>query len=136
MVWILKAVLNLIVLSCAIIFCESSQSTTEIVEEKVSKVTESKHKIVSECGAEETCVRFCCSNETACSDENFFDLSSLTQAKDLNKDYKILKGFISSRCKESHFTAEHNEWMFNKVSFQFNLKSVLKIRKFLVRMEL
>lgn len=49
--------------------------------------------IVEECKTNETCVRFCCREITACLDLDFFDLRSMKEARRLKKTaYKVLRG--------------------------------------------
>lgn len=45
-----------------------------------------------DCPENDSCVRFCCLNDTRCSQPNHFDLSLLPEATNLNPKYKIMKG--------------------------------------------
>lgn len=48
--------------------------------------------VIDKCDANETCVRFCCSNKETCLDEKIFDLSKFKEARNLSSSYKVLKG--------------------------------------------
>lgn len=73
----------------------SSTNSNDFSDDDYSEFYSSKrveHSIVDKCEAGEPCVRFCCLNETSCSKNNFFDLSSHPGAVNLSTEYKVLRG--------------------------------------------
>lgn len=71
-----------------------------------------------ECGVNETCVRFCCSKESDCLSEEYFNISSIKEAKFLSTPFKVLKG----RPKCSGMYVETEPWMFTQVKINKFLK--------------
>jgi 7 transmembrane receptor (Secretin family) len=66
---------------------------TENIHEKSANLdfVETARKINSQnCQLNETCVRFCCDDKSSCLDRNFFNMSLVGEAKNLDLDYKIL----------------------------------------------
>lgn len=70
--------------------------------------------VVGTCAVNETCVRFCCSFEETCSNKEQFDISNLTEAKNLTTPFKVLKG--RPNCGDVY--EETNAWEFLKVCFR------------------
>ena len=79
------------------------------IQEKIG----SEPKVVSQCNLNESCVRFCCVNETACASSSYFDLSALKQAAKLKETFWVLKG--SPICDDQFYEADNINWAFNKV---------------------
>lgn len=48
--------------------------------------------LIDECEANETCVRFCCSDQRTCLNKELLDLSELKEANNLSSKFKVLKG--------------------------------------------
>lgn len=67
--------------------------------------------IVKTCEINEVCVRFCCKNQTLCSEGEFFDLKHFSAAQNLSSEFKVLKG--KPNC--DNFTLAI-EWVFLEVS--------------------
>lgn len=44
-----------------------------------------------DCPGDDSCVRFCCHNDSLCSQPSYFNLSLLPEAAKLNPKYKIMK---------------------------------------------
>lgn len=54
---------------------------------------------IERCNIDETCVRFCCANETACENDSHFDVSDWAHALELKKDFRVIRG---KPCKEGY----------------------------------
>lgn len=76
--------------------------------------------IVDKCEKNETCVRFCCGNQTACLNEEIFDLSEVNEAKSLSSSYKVLKG--RPGCGDMY--VEEGPWDFTQVRCWFVLTTL------------
>lgn len=108
MIW--KA-LAFVAIACSVTICVRCQ---EAAKENVNRLIESHFSVVSECGVGESCVRFCCKNESSCSDPDFFDLRSVEMARDLDSNYKIIKGLPPCAERDEVFHFEE-EWKFSRV---------------------
>lgn len=84
------------------------------------KIDESlDHVIVEKCGINESCVRFCCTNESFCSKNEHFDLSDVPEAKNLSQNFKVLKGKPKvDQCFEAI------DWIFLEVSKEKSMKNL------------
>jgi hypothetical protein len=79
-----------------------------------SKATDGNQnfQIVDNCSESERCVRFCCESKNECLKSDSFNLSGILQAKNLQRDYKIVLG--KPQCPV--FPIDDVPWMFNEVS--------------------
>lgn len=81
-----------------------------------------------DCPENDSCVRFCCLNDTRCSNQNYFHLSMIPEASKLNPKYKILKG--TPDCGPM-FVEDEIKWEFLPVKrFKIISKTLLLIRNF------
>lgn len=97
--------------ACLTVVCVKCQDE---VEEINNKFIGRNLSFASECAPGESCVRFCCKNESSCEDPNFFDLSGFEEAKNLDSNFKILKG--DPPCAEINELFHHDsEWQFSRV---------------------
>lgn len=76
-----------------------------------SKIIEN-HRVVEKCVESETCVRFCCDNESLCKNPDHFELKSLSEAVNLNSNYTVIIG--RQEC-EMYIAQDHDKWEFFKV---------------------
>lgn len=70
------------------------------------------HRVAEKCVESETCVRFCCDNKSLCKDPDHFDLSSLSEAVNLNPNYTVI---IGRQDCEMYKVEDHDMWEFLKV---------------------
>lgn len=108
-----------------------NRNSTSVYENVKNKL----NSVADDCEVSETCVRFCCDEKSDCLDENFFNLSSLFEAKYLNSDYKVLigrpscgsmyeedngiwkflnDGKVMQTFDEKQFINDHNQYCFDK----------------------
>lgn len=64
-----------------------------------------------DCPANDACVRFCCKNDSLCSQPNYFNLSLLPQAAKLGSSYKIIKRDLDC----GPYVEDQYEWEFLSV---------------------
>lgn len=64
----------------------------------------------NQCQSHESCVRFCCYDSSTCLDKDYLNISAISEASNLNKNYKVLKG---KPCKEMFV---EDSWAFLSVS--------------------
>lgn len=103
--------LTLFAVACLATLCVRCQ---DAAEENVNQLIEGRLSVVTECAAGESCVRFCCKNESSCADPDFFDLSGMAEAKDLDSNFKIIRGLPPCAERDEVFHLE-NEWKFFRV---------------------
>lgn len=113
------------------LLCSSENNSVGEGAENISSLS------VEECGVNETCVRFCCSIESNCISQEYFNLRNLPQAQFLNYKFKALRG--KPNCSDMY--VEKESWMLlqvNKHHLLFlifltrgDLWSFFKINKFL-----
>lgn len=106
---VISRALTFFTVACLAVVCVKCQEL-----ENDSQLIKKLFSVVSECAHGESCVRFCCKNESSCADPGFFDLSRLEEAKDLDSNYKIIKGMPP--CAEIDDVYPHDsEWKFSRV---------------------
>lgn len=76
-----------------------------------NKVTVKNHDVVESCSKNESCVRFCCDEDSSCTENDNFDLKSLKEAENLDLNYKVLIG----RPDCEMFIEDFTKWEFLKV---------------------
>lgn len=99
--------------TCLIFVCVISEESLEIND--IVPITTPVSANLNECGADEACVRFCCDNKTLCSNQEYFNKSSMAVAEDLDESFRILKG--APPCHKAFGVYEQStNWSFLKVS--------------------